>query len=58
MVNLRPLTPHFYAKLYPQNGERIVTIDSVTSLHPMYYYVRRNVSLLTARPSYSRMLRS
>jgi len=25
-----------YAKLYPQNGERIVTIDSVTSFHPMY----------------------
>jgi len=23
--------------LYPQNGDRIVTIDSVTSLHPMYY---------------------
>ena len=22
--------------LYPQNGDRIVTIDSVTSLHPMY----------------------
>ena len=22
--------------LYPQNGERIVTIDSVTSLHPIY----------------------
>jgi len=25
-----------YAKLYPQNGDRIVAIDSVTSLHPMY----------------------
>ena len=23
-----------YAKLYPQNGERIVTLDSVTSIHP------------------------
>ena len=22
--------------LYPQNGDRIVTIDSVTSIHPMY----------------------
>ena len=22
--------------LYPQDGDRIVTIDSVTSLHPMY----------------------
>ena len=25
-----------YIVLYPQNGDRIVTIDSVTSLHPMY----------------------
>jgi len=23
--------------LYPQNGDRIVTIDSVTSLHPVYF---------------------
>ena len=22
--------------LYPQNGDRIVAIDSVTSLHPVY----------------------
>ena len=22
--------------LYPQNGDRILTVDSVTSLHPMY----------------------
>ena len=22
--------------VYPHNGDRIVTIDSVTSLHPMY----------------------
>ena len=34
-TDLRLLTPH-YAELYPQNGDRIVTIDSVTSLHPMY----------------------
>jgi len=25
-----------YVKLYPQNGDRIVTIDSVVSDHPMY----------------------
>ena len=25
-----------YSKLYPQNGDRIVTIDSVTSFHTMY----------------------
>jgi len=29
-ITLRPLTPH-YAMLYPQNGDRIVAIDSVTS---------------------------
>ena len=22
--------------LYPQNGDRVVTIDSVTSVHPIY----------------------
>ena len=25
-----------HAKLYPQNGDRIVVIDSVTSFHPIY----------------------
>jgi len=25
-----------YAMLYPQNGDYIVAIDSVTSLHPMH----------------------
>jgi len=28
--------------LYPQNGDRIVTIDSVTSLHPMPHRRRRS----------------
>jgi len=36
MVNLHPINSTQYAKLYPQNGERIVTIDSVTSFHLMY----------------------
>jgi len=31
-----PLNSTHYAVLYPQNGHRIVTIDYVTSLHPMY----------------------
>jgi len=31
-----PLNSTHYAMLYPQNGDRIVTIDSVTSLRPMY----------------------
>jgi len=35
MINLR-LNSRHYAMLYPQNGDRIVTIDSVTSLYPMY----------------------
>ena len=30
-----PLNSTHYAMLYPQNGDRIVAIDSVTSLHPM-----------------------
>jgi len=34
--------------LYPQNGDRItVTIDSVTSLHPVYCFVRRSRGLQT-----------
>jgi len=32
-ANLRSLTPQM---LYPQNGDRIVAIDSVMSLHPVY----------------------
>jgi len=35
-INLRPYSYTHYAMLYPQNGDRIVDIDSVTSLHPMY----------------------
>jgi len=35
-VKYSPINSTHYAKLYPQNGERIVTIDSVTSIHPMY----------------------
>ena len=34
-LNHRPLTPQ--TVLYPQNGDRIVTIDYVTLLHPVYY---------------------
>jgi len=35
-INLRPPSYTHYAMLYPQNGDRIMAIDSVTSLHPMY----------------------
>ena len=31
-----PVNSTHYAMLYPQNGDRIVDIDSVTSLHPVY----------------------
>jgi len=33
-ITLRPLTPH----IMPQNGDRIVAIDSATSLHPLYTF--------------------
>ena len=32
-INLRPLTPRI-VMLYPQNGDRIVAMDNVTSLSP------------------------
>jgi len=31
-----PIDSTRYAKLYPQSGERIVTIYSGKSIHPMY----------------------
>ena len=34
--NTTNLNSMYYAMLYPQNGDRIVAIDSVTSLHPVY----------------------
>jgi len=36
MINLCPHNSTYYAMLYPQNGDRIVAIDSVTSLHLKY----------------------
>jgi len=37
-----------YAKLYPQNGDRLVTIDSVTSFHP-YVYAKINNGYMEIR---------
>ena len=37
-INLSPLTLHS-VMLYPQNDDSFVTIDSVTSFHPMYSIV-------------------
>ena len=34
-VTVTPFNSTHHIMLYPQNGDRIVTIDSVTSLHPM-----------------------
>ena len=34
--------------LYPQNGDRIVTIDSVTSLQPMYCAGKDTFQLLAS----------
>jgi len=31
-----PINSTHYVMLYPQNGDSFVTIDSLTSLHPMY----------------------
>ena len=35
-IDLRRLTQRTFIMLYPQNGVSVVTIDSVTSLHPIY----------------------
>jgi len=37
MINLRPLNSTHYAMEYPQDGDRIVTTDCVTSLQPMQW---------------------
>ena len=34
-INLRIFDSTHYIVLYPQNGDHIMTIDSVTSLHPV-----------------------
>jgi len=36
-LDLRTVNFTHYAMLHSQNGDRIVTIDCVTSLHPMYW---------------------
>ena len=40
--------------LYPQNGDRIVTIDSVTSLHPVYSRIHADVLPLCCLRHHSR----
>jgi len=43
-LDLRPLNSTHYTVLYPQNGDRIITIDYVTSLRPMCVSVRRQIA--------------
>jgi len=45
-MNLRPLTHTHYVMLCPQNGDRIVAIDTVTSLHPTYILNAPIISIL------------
>ena len=45
-INLPPLNSTYYTVLYPQNGDRIVNIDYVTSLH-MRHQRHRKLPLLT-----------
>ena len=33
--NVSPANSTYYAMLYPQNGDRIVAIDTMTSLRPL-----------------------
>jgi len=42
-----PINSTHYARLHPQNGERIVTIDAVTSFHPLYCALYKYSYLLT-----------
>jgi len=36
VIALSPFNSTHYIVLYPQNADRIMTIDSMTSLHPIY----------------------
>jgi len=36
MVHLHPLTPHVVSSYTPKNGDYILTVDFVTSFHPMW----------------------
>jgi len=45
--------------LYPQNGDRIEAIDSVTSLHPMYIHhqvIEKNKTKYNKRRNTTNML--
>jgi len=39
-----------YIALYPQNGDLIVTIESVTSLHPRYKLVKMQNTRRNEKP--------
>ena len=46
MYKSSPINSTHYAKLYPQNGEPVVAIDSVTSFHPIYRPTDADLTLL------------
>jgi len=57
-----PINSTHYTKLYPQNGDRILIIDSMTSFHPVYCYKGDTtwsacVRLLTTAEAIERPLR-
>ena len=49
MVKSSPINSTHYAKLYPQNNERFVTIESVTSFHAVNDGKLINRSVVFAR---------
>ena len=53
MVNLRPINSTHYIMLYPQNGDRIVTINSVTSFHPIFAALSRTEDHIADRTLFS-----
>jgi len=40
-----PVNSTHCAMLYPQNGDRVVAIDSVTLLHPVYRQEKHNKNM-------------
>ena len=49
-----PFNSTHYIVLYPQNGDRIVTIYSVTSLHPVYSFGGVAIRYVGLLPCYGR----
>ena len=53
-INPRPLnSTHYSIIIYPQNGDRVVTTDCVTSLHTMYISQTRDSNIAGSTPGRS-----